>query len=284
MKNLKNYIFAITLLSFMTCDVINPDEPIPAYIRIENFDVNTSTSQGSPESKITDGYLYINDEFIGVYELPKTIPVIAKGETKVDIDPGIKENGIAATPDIYKFFTRYSSQVNLDAGEVVTITPSSAYNNLGTFALVEDFDLGNMINFDADDDSLTFSTVTTNGAFDGRSLKFSVNEDNTHAEIATQEKYQLPTKGGATFLEMHYKNDALFEVGLIGYEQNSATPRKFLKITLNPKEDWNKIYISLTDDLIASDLFEYRILFTGNLPTGATEANFYLDNVKLIHE
>ena len=284
MKNLKIYIFAITLLSFVACDVINPDEPIPAYIHIKKFNVTSSASQGAPDSKVTDAYLYINNEFIGAYELPKTIPVIASGPTIIDIDPGIKENGIAATPDIYKFFTRYSGNLELQPGEVDTITPSTSYNNLATFALVEDFTLGNLIDFDADDDSLNLPTVTTVGAYEGRSLKFSVDETNTHAEIATQNRLLLPTNGGVTFLEMHYKNDALLEVGLIGYEQNSDTPLKFLKITLNPSEEWNKIYINLTDDLIASDLFQYRILFVGDLPVGETEASFYLDNVKVIHE
>jgi len=283
MKNLKNYIFAVTLLSIVACDVVNPDEPIPAYIHIENFSVNTDVGQGSPDSKVTEAFLYINDEFLGIYELPKTIPVIASGTTDIKIDPGVKENGISATPDIYPFFKRYSTSRDLQPGEEVTISPVTTYIEEANFAYLENFELGNTITFDADGDTMNLPVIISNDAYDGRSIRFSVNENNTHAEIATQELFQLPTDGNQTFLEIHYKNDALFEIGLIGYQLNSPTPLKSLVITLTPRDTWNKIYINLTDVLIQSDLAQYQLLFVGDLPVGETQANFYLDNVKLIH-
>lgn len=283
MKNFKIYIFVIVLLNCFACDVINPDEPIPAYIHVKKFNVSSTAGQGSADSKVTDGFLYINDEFLGVYELPKTIPVLATGTTSIKVDPGIKENGIAATPDIYPFFERYSASLNLEPGEVDTITPTTTYIPEANFAFLENFEIGNTINYDADNDTLNLPVIITNDAYDGRSIRFSVDEDNTHAEIATQERFQLPTNGNQTFLEIHYKNDAFFEIGLIGYQQNSATPLKSLVITLTPRDTWNKIYINLTETLIQSDLFEYQLLFVGNLTPGETQSNFYLDNVKLIH-
>jgi len=283
MKNLKFYIFVIVLLNCFACDVINPEEEIPAYIHVKDFNVSSSISQGTPDAKVTDGYLYINNDFLGIYELPKTIPVLASGTTDIKIDPGVKENGIAATPDIYPFFKRFSTSRDLQPGQVDTITPVTTYIDEANFAYLENFELGNTLNFDADGDTMNLPVIITNDAYDGRSIRFSVNENNTHAEIATQEFFNLPTNGNQTFLEIHYKNDALFEVGLIGYQQNSATPLKSLVITLNPRDTWNKIYINLTDPLIESSLAQYQLLFVGNLPPGETQASFYLDNVKLIH-
>jgi len=284
MKEIRFCIFVIVLLSFAACDVINPDEPIPAYIKLEDFNVSSGSSQGSADSKITDGYLYINNEFLGVYELSKTIPIIASGETDIFVDPGIKENGIAATPNIYPFFKRFSTSVNLEAGEVTTITPETSYNSEATFAYIEDFEITNSVDFDADGDSLNAAQIITTGAYEGRSIRFSVDEDVPRAEVATSEKFFLPTDGGLTYLELNYKNDAFLQVGLIGYQQSSGVPIKYVKITLNPRDTWNKIYINLTDDLIQSDLFNYQLLFIGNLPAGGASANFYLDNIKLIHE
>jgi len=283
MKNFKIYIFVIALLNCFACDVINPDEPIPAYIHVEDFEVTANVAQGTADSKITDGFLYINNEFLGIYELPKTIPVVASGTTDIKVDPGVKENGIAATPDIYPFYNRYSTSLDLQPGEVVTISPNTTYIDQANFAYVENFEIGNTINYDADNDTLNLPVIITNGAYDGRSIRFSVDENNTHAEIATEERFTLPTDGNQTFLEIHYKNDALFEIGLIGYQQNSNNPLKSLVLTLNPRDTWNKIYINLTDILIQSDLSQYQLLFVGNLPVGETSASFYLDNVKLIH-
>ena len=283
MKKLKIYIFVIVLLNCFACDVINPEEEIPAYIHVEDFTVSSSLSQGTPDGKITDAFLYINDEFLGIYELPKTIPVLASGTTNIKIDTGIRENGIASTPDIYPFYKRFSTDIDLQPGEVDTIKPTTTYIDEANFAYLENFEIGNTLNFDADGDTMNLPVIILNDAYDGRSIRFSVDENNTHAEIATQELFVLPTNGNQTFLEIHYKNDALFEVGLIGYQQNSPTPLKSLVITLTPRDTWNKIYINLTDVLIQSDLAQYQLLFVGNLPVGETQANFYLDNVKLIH-
>ncbi|HEY0262319.1 MAG TPA: hypothetical protein VGB95_04790, partial [Chitinophagales bacterium] len=82
-----------------------PNNGIPVYIQIDSMSVQTNQStQGSASSKITDAWLYVNGEQIGVFELPAKIPVLKSGDLRVSISAGIKDNGIANTRAAYPFY------------------------------------------------------------------------------------------------------------------------------------------------------------------------------------
>ncbi|MCB0638866.1 MAG: hypothetical protein KDC54_19695, partial [Lewinella sp.] len=48
------------------CDLINPEEPIPAYLYVAPFALNTAPNiEGSNSAKITEGWVFVNGEFLG---------------------------------------------------------------------------------------------------------------------------------------------------------------------------------------------------------------------------
>ena len=105
---MKVYIPIVLVLIFTACEVINPDEDIPSFISINEFE---HTEVGT--AKIVDAWVYIDNDLQGIYPLPNIIPVLKNGEQKRYIAPGIKENGISATRTNYPFYVWHQEDVIL---------------------------------------------------------------------------------------------------------------------------------------------------------------------------
>lgn len=300
MKKVNFYILAIALLFIGGCD--REKEPIPAYIHVDSFGVTTDSNgnQGTAASQITDVWVSLKTEgFLGVYELPNTFPVLAEGKTTFFLQPGIKTNGISSTPDIYPFFEDQEVEVDLVAGETHTIALNTQYRSSVKFEYLENLDGSNSLSVFPDTNAIVEveRVDMTMGAFEGRSARFILDEDHPRIQVAsstlmprdnpaTTTVEGLPLQGGSSiFLEMHYKCEGLLQVGLVGYKSGSTTPIRSFFIALNPKSEWNKIYINLTDELLNTndELENFQILFGANLPEGQTSSTFYIDNLKVLH-
>ena len=127
-------------LFFSSCEIINPDEDIPSYVRVENISLVTDTAtQGSASHRITDVWLYVDNQPLGVYEMPVSIPVLDEGTHVVSIRGGIIVNGIASTRVYYPFYAFYNDTINLTRGAVSTVSPVVNYFSGTIFPLEESF-------------------------------------------------------------------------------------------------------------------------------------------------
>lgn len=287
MKKIELYAFVIGLLLIGSCDL--KKEPIPAYIHLKPFDVDIiNSNQGTDKQQITDAWISLagTGDFLGVYELPATFPIIADGNTDLIIEPGILENGIKVTPNIYKFMTRYETSVDLTPGEVDTIQPTTQYDPRVKFHFQADFEGTNKLDVVIDTSIMIETKIFSEqeGGFEGTSVGFVLDESNPKMEVATSEQMELPTKGDVAVMEMHYKNEGILQVALLGYEANNSTPVLTYFIALNPKSDWNKIYIDLTTTLIqfGTRFKTFRVLFGAQLPVGETTSTYLIDNIKVM--
>lgn len=288
MKKIELYSFAIVLtvaFLFGGCDI--DKEPIPAYIHIEPFTISSNNNQGTKQQQVTDAW--VSDaktgDFLGVYELPATLPIIADGNTKLTIAPGILENGIRATPNIYSLLTSYEVEMDLAPNVIDTIQPDTRYDSRVEFRYREDFETSNTLN-EIIDTTILIETESFEApfAFEGTSVGFVLDEDHPKMEVATSTFMELETKGDLTVMEMHYKNEGILQIALLGYEDVNATPVLTYFLALNPQSDWNKVYVNLTNQLVGygSQFKQFRILFGAQLPTGETSATYLIDNIKVI--
>lgn len=264
-------------------------EQIPAYLQLEPFIINENG--GAAWHEVTEGWLYVNDEFLGAYTLPATVPVLAEGESEVVLFPGVKENGIANTPNIFPFLARYDATVNLSPPGITTIQPETAYdptaNNI--WELQGTFDGAATLLFEnRDSDTATTYVLTTNGAFADKSLQMEVDSLHPLIEIAS-EKTPLPvTAAQEVWLELHYSNDMPFYLNLLGSTGGSEEFGQPVYL-FNETEGWNKIYINLTEFLIAISQEEYRLDFRVILPKNEQgkytqpSGKVMLDNIRLLH-
>ena len=94
--------------------------------------------------------------------------------------------------------------------------------------------------------------------------------------------FDLP-KDQVVYLEMDYKCNAPIIVGI--YANGSSEIDKNTIIYLNEKEEWNKIYISLTEIIYNyNDANDYKLFFAIPRDTTVAQNEMYLDNIRLLYE
>jgi hypothetical protein len=273
-----------------SCEVINPEEDIPAYLQIDTIQfVSTSATQGTATQKIVEAWVSVDDDFLGTYDLPASIPVLKSGSANVIVRPGIKDNGIGSLSEIYTFFQPFETTVDLVPAETIILAPNTSYISGIDFAFIEDFENGlNWLSDDLDGDSLTAVQLTTEDVFEGnRSGVIQLTPEHPIVEVATDFNRQfseLQTEGVEVYLEMHYKTDVEFAIGVIGHNEGVFSPeQKIYEPILFPKQEWNKVYLNLSSAVFALQTTGFQITFFAALPAGLERGTIYLDNIKLIH-
>lgn len=279
-------------LSFLTtsCYKFEGEQTVPAYLRIEPFEFTADfVTQGSDTHKITDAWVYVNDQLIGVYELPATVPVLLAGAQRLDISPGIKLNGISATRVPYPFYKSFViNSFNFIPDSVQAVKPKTSYQDNLHFAWMEDFEgVSNSLEKTNSSDTTMLVTSPANSpeAWISPYSSFSgmVKLDTTHKvfQAASFFSYVLPGKGRPVFLEFDYKCDQEFVVGLIA---KTASNNLLLPlVVVNKSDTWNKIYVNLGPNVTEYSTAEYFKVFFEAILSSQDKASLYFDNIKLIY-
>jgi hypothetical protein len=289
------HIYLIVLLSstillflFSSCEIINPSEQVPAYISVDTIQLLTDNNvQGSSEHGFSDCWLYINNELIGIFEVPFTVPVLHNDDCDILIQAGIKNNGSQSTRVVYPFVTSYNTTANLKPNEDHDINPIFEYDEDVVFALKEDFeDLG--ISFEVSEESDTvIQLVSDDNAQEGTSMAFSLDDQNSAFECKTSELFVLP-QGSRVFAEISFKCTDNFQFGVFArkYSGGAIFEERIPIITLYKTEEWKTVYVELTST-VANEIntYDYRLYFTCVRSDNATntETEVFIDNFKLLH-
>jgi hypothetical protein len=273
----------VLLTCFSSCDLINPDEEVPSYLEIKAFKLSTNyATQGTASHKIKDAWVYVDNEFIGAYELPARFPVLKQGTHKISIGPGIFDNGIASTRVIYPFFKYYESDVTLLPNQTVTLdTLPVSYFSGKSYTWFEDFE-GSGYSLDTLSASLADLSVDTQNPFEGsRCLLMQVTSAKNVLECASINSYAI-TPGAECYLELNYKCDQAFIMGIIANLPGGTA--KVGVISFNPSNEWNKTYVNLRKTIgTYGTAINYNIWFRMDLADGAGVGNAWVDNLKLVN-
>ena len=276
------------LFYFSSCEIINPEEQIPAYIKIDTTQLQTNNStQGSEAHNITDCWLYVNSELIGVFEPPFSVPVLKDAGTyEIVIQAGIKNNGAASNRIVYPFVSNYTTQIELNPNQETTLSPVFEYHTC-EFALIENFeDLG--ISFEVTEQSdTTIILVDNNNAQEGSSMSFILDDEHDAFECKTTDLYELP-RNSPVYLEMSFKCTDAFTFGVFSrkYSGGSIFEERIPVITMTPTDEWKTIYIELTDRIVEeASAYDFRLYYTCIRPESADneKTEVFIDNIKLIH-
>lgn len=270
-----------------SCELINPDEQIPAFLRVEGYNIVTTSDQGYPVHNLTDVWLYHNEELVGVYELPASIPVLSEGPTALRIRAGMRVSGQVGQRSSHPFINDVDTVVELVPDSHVAVRPLLTYRSDATFRWKEDFeDQGiSLIATGSNQGSLT-RIGEDQGSFAGQSLKMSLNGDQMLVECATATAFGLPRSGAPIILELSYRNNNSLFVGVL-----SDTPtgtRQTTIMALNPSPDeWKHVYVNVGATVSSASLASAIVHrpFFGFIRdnVGTEEAYAIIDNIKLIH-
>lgn len=293
MKNLKVPYFIVFIIllttSFSGCDLINPDEQAPGFIQIDSFIFDPTPTLGelgpSTSTNIRDVWVYLDNEFQGVYELPAKFPVLKSGATNVILSPGILLNGIAATRSPYPFYRGNISQVTISELGTVTMSPVVSYFDSIQCSFCEDFEgSGFSLTTTAASDTLMYQTDAADPVnFEGLCGKVTLDQNDTRFELTSTTAYDLPGSGAAVYLELDYKINQTMLAGIFIVTPNLPDEQIGL-INLKATTEWNKIYVQLGYTVSAyPDASGYKIFFGAVKNPDIPVAEFYLDNIKVVH-
>jgi hypothetical protein len=279
------FALAITLYS---CNKFTDDAGIPSFVHIEKISLNTSVGQGSDSANIVDAWVYIDNEFMGAYELPATFPLLLDGKQNLTIRPGIILNGISATRSINPFFEEIPVTVDLIPDSTVNLNLQTTYVPEAKFAWnsigQEDFEQGG-ISIDSLTASSTSMVKTNVEVYEGDYSGW-VHLDKDHPDFigASTTDFPIPVNKSALVMEINIKNPESTAVIGLYFNLPGGTVIKEEHLYVNPGENWKKLYVNFTDYMSQySTAISYKVFFSYTLPTDATEANMYVDNIKLIH-
>lgn len=278
-------VFIVLLFSFFlhSCEIINPGEEVPSYIRVESISLVTDTvTQGSSANKITDTWLYVDDQPRGVYEMPVSIPVLAEGTHPISVRAGVIVNGIASTRVYYPFYTFYNDTVNLTRGSITTISPVVHYYSGTIFALDESFNgPGYDIITTAVSDTNYYIVNDAAHDFEGACGAAYLNASHPVFECTSNDSLQLPLDN-PVYMELNYKSNTDFSIGL--YAITLQQTFNIFVLNIRATSEWKKIYIDLTDDLtIYSDVIGFKPYIHLERNSDVGDAQIYFDNIKVVH-
>lgn len=281
-------VYLIFLMGlFLSCDIFDKEEDIPGFIYVKSADLQTKAGQGSNSSNIVDIIAYANNEYLGTFELPATIPVLTTGDIQLAIAPGIKNNGMISDRRMYPFYQFYRKNFTVIPDAVVPIDSDSnitfKYYDDGLKFYIEGFEGTGYELVGASSSTAILNQITSppENVKDGYTLEVLLNAEHDHFEVRTDWGLTDLPKGSNMYLEIDFKGTAPLEIGII-----TASPvvRKIFALGLVPQKEFTKVYVDLTEKIsqeIATTHFE--IYFEAQLPAGSESAELYIDNIKFIY-
>ncbi|MDC0272508.1 hypothetical protein OAM07_04495 [Crocinitomicaceae bacterium] len=278
-------VFSLFIL-VSSCVKNNPD---PSWLEVNEWQLNSNIDlsglEGELTESITNAQVYIDDQLIGIFEVPFRIPILKTGAVNVKVYPVVINNGISATKKLYPFLYRYEIDAELVQNEDLVINPVTTYKSFTNF-WVEDFeDINNSI--ENDETSTTFLQLSNenlnsfNGNFYG---KVVLNEVDSTWVANTTDQLAIP-KGSECYLEIDYYVTNDLYTGLLFVSPSVISNNVNVRLNGQAPENavWKKIYIELKE-LISSSPNNTQFLqtFTAFLDEGKTEGLICIDNIKVL--
>ena len=281
MKNQYLLLVCIAIISLLSCD--KQKAIVPGFLKIDDVVLRSAPDQGSSTDRITDINVFINDQSIGIFELPALIPIQTTGNVNLKIRSVIYKNGQSNEKVDYPFFTTFVLDTLFIPDTQMELTPVVEYQSTAIFDdpwAGEDFETG--VNFDHSPQSdTTFQRITNPAeAYEGASGLAYLTEDMDFFEAWSPTFSNIPRTGSAVWMEMDYKSTHQFAITV--FVNNTSVGNQQSIVSFNPRATYGKVYIELNEVFSTlSGAINYTLAIGFPKQKGET-AQFYIDNVKLI--
>lgn len=302
------------VLICVSCQKFDNKQEIPAYIKIDKFNLSTQeVLEGANSTSISDAWVYVDEKLLGVYELPAKIPVLENGLHRLRICPGVKFNGNSDLRGIYPLYTQYDNrEADLKIDGILECTPNIEYEKNIDIEFNESFENGNngtLMKSDTAafkiegvekgseyaDPEIVITSISGADPLDARSdyvMKMHLDEEKKAFVIRPNNDFSFHTEEGyrqdlPVFLEVETKSDLPIAIWLVGdHDDGTVYPEEFAYIKARDK--WTKLYFNITPfiDRNINTMKKFKIYFMANNLNENGEhvtSDIFIDNIKLIH-
>lgn len=260
----------------------------PMWIKIDNWQLNENpfgSNQGEMSENLTDVWVNMDGELLGVFSLPIKIPVIAnEGDHEFILVPGIKEKGISATKSRYTLMENYSATFTLKKGDTLEISPETQYYEDLTF-WVEDFE--NINNLKIEETSISAPLETEDDPnivkYGNYCAHIQLTDTDSIFYAYTTEPIYLPLDGSVAYLEVDFMGTHDLSARFINSTDGSIKDDALATMSGKGLNQWTKIYFNLNELMsYYNDADFYGIAFRAIKESTGLE-DIYIDNVKIIY-
>lgn len=278
-------ILMLALLGSAGCNIINPPEQIPTYVRIDSFAFSGDPAvTGSNSNKITNVYVYFDNTPVGVFELPASFPVIMDKPGKLTVLPGVDFDGLSGYQVIYPLYQ----------GDTMTISPSPASEqrmDANTFYVQgvglqsnDEFEQG--VGFSntfvkVSGDTTLVNTADPSQVFEGHGSGLFAFGPSDSATVISRNGISLAINKN-TYIELNYRSNVPLWVGMSVHKADGSDFSQYI-VGLNPRSEWGKIYIGADDFIGPNQGTDYKIILHAECPANVTNGYVNIDNIKLIN-
>lgn len=283
-------IFVITSFLLLGCVKNNPD---PSWLEVTEWTLQNNAINVNNEGELThdfsDAWVFVNDRFIGVFEVPFRVPLLVSGDSKITLYPTIKNNGIAATKKIYPFVEPMILQAELVQNETLTINPVTYYKDQTIISLWDFEDPANDGMDETPQSSATLFVSTDPsilGANNGNGVgQVNFDQVNNRWQATCSDQYVLPKSGAEVYVEIDYYNTLDLVTGVLAIEP--GTVQNNVNVQINDQDpatiEWKKIYLDIKTIVSGSlNANAYQLTYDALLPDSLSSAQINLDNIKLV--
>jgi hypothetical protein len=281
------FLSALPFLGLVSCIKNNPD---PAWLEVGEWTLEQNANSQYPTGELThnftDAWVYVNDEIVGVFEVPFKIPLLYSGAANIKIFPAIRNNGISATKKMYQFVDVFEVNVDLKKNETISLNPVTRYKSSVRFWL-EEFELAAV---KIKNDPVAAAELVKGN--DPSILKWGnyyglVNLSKVDSTWIgyTEAQMQLP-RGQEVYLELDYYNTNSLTTGVIGISASEIKPNPNITLNKQPASTvkWKKVYIDLRDIVSNSPNAEYfEQSFEAFIEANLQQSFIIFDNVKVVY-
>lgn len=279
------FAFTMRIFAFTLCCLIAlatlfsgckpmPNDGIPFYMKIDSVIVLDDNNQPAISQNVTDVWVEAGADNLGAYEMPARFPVLQEGTVPFVLSAGVWMSGQQNYRMVYPFYDIDTFTINAEREGDYSHVARFKYKPGLTYKINGDFETNSEFQ-DIDpisNDSVKYGTacgVLTVTALDSVDLGYTI------------DSFDLP-EGHEIWLEFDYKTSVPFYVGFFGLMSTGETV-KTPALFVNPRYEWRKVYLKLTEPINETRASVYKIYFEALRPVNTNGGNAYIDNVKLVY-
>jgi hypothetical protein len=278
-------LLMLVLLSSAGCNIINPPEQIPTYVRIDSFSVSGDPAvTGSNSHKITSAFVYFNNAPVGIFDLPASFPLIADKPGTLTILPGVDFDGLSGYQVVYPLYLGDTMSLTPSPGVEQHFDANTKYIQGAGLQSNDEFEQG--VGFSNTFQKLSGDTTIVNTAnpadvFEGHGSGIIALGSHDSATIISRNGIAITTNKN-TYIELNYRSNCPIWVGMSVLLSDGSRYNEYI-VGLNKRDDWGKIYIGADDFIGPHQGTDYKIIIHTERPSTVANGVVNLDNIKIIN-
>lgn len=283
------YLFFLGLI-LSACVKNNPD---PAWLEVTEWTLEANPAlngeDGQLTHNLTDAWVYVDEQLVGIFEVPFKIPILKEGSTSIRLYPTIRVNGVGATKMRNEHMVPFEVTGVFVKNQTLTLDPHTHYQDNVNF-WTEDFE---DINVRLTDDPNTSSASLTlandtlkwfNGNYYGKVLLSA--QDSMWVAYTNQDQQLTIPKNKQAMLEIDYCNSVSFTNYLLFVNANGTNENVMVMMNKSPLNSlrWKKIYILLSEVITAGpNNSNYIQAFRAFYDSTIANNLILIDNIKVVY-